>query len=67
MNVVFAPHHSRPDPSDLYECLPIVGFAHRIAKKDYHGRREEVMGDHVMMFGFLLFRPRKTGFILCLN
>lgn len=73
----YLPHHDRPDPSDLHECLPIIALRWcrcRGMKRDdwkivtrYQARREETMGDSLIMFGFVMFRYRPAGFILCLN
>lgn len=64
--VLFAPHHIKPDPSEQYECLPIVVFSHRIDKARYTGRPEESLSKYVSVFG-IWFRPRTYGFALCLN
>lgn len=66
--ILFAPHQIEPYPQERHEMLPIIGVQvkHRI-RRNFFGRREEVMGDHLIMFGYLLFRPRKNGFILCIN
>ncbi len=73
----FFPHHDRPDPSDLHECLPINalrwcrcrgmrGKDWRIVTR-YQARREETMGDSLIMFGYVMFRYRPDGYLLCLN
>jgi hypothetical protein len=66
--VVFATHdyYAACDEPD-YRRMPIIGFGFKMQTEDAEGRREEVTGDHIIMCGYLFFRPRKTGFILCLN
>jgi hypothetical protein len=53
--------------SQITAACQIIGFGFKMQTEDTEGRREEVTGDHIIMCGYLFFRPRKTGFILCLN
>lgn len=67
MSTLFLPHQHSPYPSDTFECLPVQAIRHVYRGTSFHGKREEIISDHINMIGSLFFRKRHEGFLICLN
>jgi hypothetical protein len=75
--VLYIPHefdHSREPnfdlcPNERNTSLPVEWAAFQIIGKIYPGKRELTMGDFITLHPSynIIFRQRKTGFVLCQN
>lgn len=70
LTVVYTPHQRKTGPSDRHECLAMSALEQpRAHKKQYYGKREEVMADHKpgSMDAYYVALKVHRIFVLCLN